>query len=696
MAPEAPMPTAPTTLATKPTNTTNPVPASTGSHLQSDPPPAKSLKRGRVDLSPEITSIAATSALSPLKSPRLTGSFSAAFSPMPMTGAAAFADERRRKEEQQKGPSSISENPGHTVLSSLISDPASGMSKPQDAPPATTALSNALSNVANVITIPNSAPAADKSETSPASVTSLASLGSTAPTATASTTAAASPVPIGTADVRSVPTSVPSENSPQITNESSNRAFSYPGHVLAQAEASRGPTRGMSLPISGLNQQIAPRSPTHKKHKCPYCETEFTRHHNLKSHLLTHSQEKPYVCQTCQMRFRRLHDLKRHTKLHTGERPHICPKCNRKFARGDALARHAKGQGGCAGRRSSMGSFGGEDDYQGQPGDDSGMEGIMYAEPEQTNEDMSEEESRRFSLPSIKAQHVARNQHAHDSYMSQARGPSTYPPAGPRPSRQSSSLYPPNTEHAASPNSTSPRMTGPSGGTSISSAVQASGGGVFSPNVMTESPKPLSPAASGTLQPGHDPNIINRQRSPSLTTQFQQQHFGRRDSTRGSPQMSLLSPHGPKLPAISGLAPSGLAPPEARYTLPSQSSANSGQQTQGSPAFQPHMSGSGPGPGRGGIPNALHHQTSGSGDSNNLFTAGDRGLWTYVQNLEERVKQLSERVLMLEDVRHAHEGRINQLHQDLMASRGQLGSQGPPQNTMGQNHLHQQEIGRGR
>jgi hypothetical protein len=25
-----------------------------------------------------------------------------------------------------------------------------------------------------------------------------------------------------------------------------------------------------------------------KKHKCPYCETEFTRHHNLKSHMLTH------------------------------------------------------------------------------------------------------------------------------------------------------------------------------------------------------------------------------------------------------------------------------------------------------------------------------------------------------------------------------------------------------------------------
>ena len=120
--------------------------------------------------------------------------------------------------------------------------------------------------------------------------------------------------------------------------------------------------------ISGLHEPVFPRSrpgygqsspkspdALNKRHKCPYCSTDFARHHNLKSHLLTHSQEKPYVCQTCNVRFRRLHDLKRHTKLHTGERPHICDTCGRRFARGDALARHNKGPGGCAGRRSSVG-----------------------------------------------------------------------------------------------------------------------------------------------------------------------------------------------------------------------------------------------------------------------------------------------------------------------------------------------------
>lgn len=90
--------------------------------------------------------------------------------------------------------------------------------------------------------------------------------------------------------------------------------------------------------------------PVGKKHQCPYCSTTFRRHHNLKSHLLTHTQERPYVCQTCEQRFRRIHDLKRHTKLHTGERPFVCQKCGRSFARGDSLNRHLLPPGGCTGR----------------------------------------------------------------------------------------------------------------------------------------------------------------------------------------------------------------------------------------------------------------------------------------------------------------------------------------------------------
>ena len=110
----------------------------------------------------------------------------------------------------------------------------------------------------------------------------------------------------------------------------------------------------------GLNVQIpmdvqdedGSESPSVNRHKCPHCSREFTRQHNLESHMLTHSQEKPYECPTCQARFKRLFDLNRHTKIHISERPHTCLKCGRRFARSDSLARH--NQAGCAGRQSSL------------------------------------------------------------------------------------------------------------------------------------------------------------------------------------------------------------------------------------------------------------------------------------------------------------------------------------------------------
>lgn len=596
----------------------------------------------------------------------------------------------------------ISENPGHKVLSSLVAAPGAAMSRPQDAPPATTTMNNAMSTVANAISIPGSLHNNEKSEISPASITSLGSLGSTAQTATASTTAAASPsTTLGATekDIRDPRTLLSADPPPALEDKPSPRALSYPGNVIREQESSRATpnaaTRGQSLPGSGLNQPHAPsRSYSHKKHKCPYCETEFTRHHNLKSHLLTHSQEKPYVCSTCQMRFRRLHDLKRHTKLHTGERPHICPKCNRKFARGDALARHSKGHGGCAGRRASQGSFGGDEDFDDShmgEGDDSGMDGIIYAEPAEHNEGESDDE-RRFSLPSIKAQHVGSGHGAQEVFTPHARTPSTYPPAGPRQQRQRNAApYPPHTADrggsgssiGTSASNQNSMVGGHSANISLPTAAGPGGTSMFSQTGMTESPKPLSPGTTHHQRGSLDAGSMGRQRSPSLTTQLQQAHFGRMQPDRSTSQgMTLPAPHGSKLPALSGLAP-----PDARYTLPSQAptaqqaatNGNQGSQqgqpanfgNQGNPAFQPQMTAAGQGV--GAVSGTPLHQGSGSGDSsNNLFASGDRGVWTYVQSLEDKVKHLSERVALMENNERIQEDRIFQLSNELNALRSQL------------------------
>ncbi|KAJ2008463.1 hypothetical protein GGI04_001124 [Coemansia thaxteri] len=81
-----------------------------------------------------------------------------------------------------------------------------------------------------------------------------------------------------------------------------------------------------------------------KPYACDQCELAFSRHHNLKSHALTHSTERPFSCPICQTPFRRQHDLKRHMKLHTGEKPHTCTNCGRSFARLDALNRHMRAE----------------------------------------------------------------------------------------------------------------------------------------------------------------------------------------------------------------------------------------------------------------------------------------------------------------------------------------------------------------
>ena len=215
---------------------------------------------------------------------------------------------------------------------------------------------------------------------------------------------------------------------------------------------------------------------------------------------------------------------------------------------------------------------------------------------------------------------------------------------------------------------------------------------MFSGNAMTESPKPLSPAGMHSHQLGHDSSSLNRQRSPSLTTQFQQQHFGRRQSDRASPtNMSLPNPHapsqGPKLPAISGLAP-----PDQRFTLssqtPTQQNPNGAHPVQHGQPMVTTTSPSSmfqPPPGRAG--SGPHQKGSGSGDNSaNLFAGGDRGVWQYVQTLEERVKQLSEKVVNMESNEKSQGDKVKRLEEEVNFLRGQLQAQNQAQQPPGAAH----------
>ncbi len=89
--------------------------------------------------------------------------------------------------------------------------------------------------------------------------------------------------------------------------------------------------------------------------QCTLCPKRFTRAYNLRSHLRTHTDERPFVCTGCGKAFARQHDRKRHEGLHSGEKKFVCKGdlkiggqwgCDRRFARADALGRHFRSEAG--------------------------------------------------------------------------------------------------------------------------------------------------------------------------------------------------------------------------------------------------------------------------------------------------------------------------------------------------------------
>ncbi|KAK4867343.1 hypothetical protein LT330_000853 [Penicillium expansum] len=97
-------------------------------------------------------------------------------------------------------------------------------------------------------------------------------------------------------------------------------------------------------PSSDSEPEVRPtkRPKTQEKQdfKCPHCEKDFKRLFNLKSHLLTHTADRPFSCDICQKRFSRKNDCNRHKKIHSGEKIWVCEGCLVSFARADMLNNH--------------------------------------------------------------------------------------------------------------------------------------------------------------------------------------------------------------------------------------------------------------------------------------------------------------------------------------------------------------------
>jgi len=114
------------------------------------------------------------------------------------------------------------------------------------------------------------------------------------------------------------------------------------------------PNRSTSVnPETGSGRQRTQKHPA--TFQCNLCPKRFTRAYNLRSHLRTHTDERPFVCTVCGKAFARQHDRKRHEGLHSGEKKFVCKGvlkngeswgCGRRFARADALGRHFRSEAG--------------------------------------------------------------------------------------------------------------------------------------------------------------------------------------------------------------------------------------------------------------------------------------------------------------------------------------------------------------
>lgn len=105
--------------------------------------------------------------------------------------------------------------------------------------------------------------------------------------------------------------------------------------------------------------QSPKRTKAPAKFACELCTKSFTRQSILNTHMLTHSNTKPFKCSECDKSFVRASDQKRHEKIHLEVKRYACHGelkygrsgsntwgCGRTFPRHDALKSHLRSDAG--------------------------------------------------------------------------------------------------------------------------------------------------------------------------------------------------------------------------------------------------------------------------------------------------------------------------------------------------------------